>query len=139
MGTHSLIRFREKKDKPMCAIYQQFDGYPSGVGAGLAEFLVLRKMCNGIAIGEQPSAPATTWANGLGCLVAQYIAATKKGPGGLYVEDIDAPEEEWTYEVITDGEDDAKLRVEVKSPVSEVVFTGTPQEFKEWAVAYKYS
>ena len=93
-------------------------------------------MCNGIAIGKKPSAPATTWANGLGCLVAQYIEANKEGPGGLYVEDIDSPEEEWTYEVIEEG---LKLRVEVKSPESEVVFTGTPQEFKDWTVAYEYS
>ena len=128
MGTHSLIRFSHTNRKPTCAVYQQFDGYPSGVGAKLAAFLVSRKLCNGISM-TPPEHPATAWANGLGCLIAQYIKSAKDGAGGLYVEDIDTADEEWTYDVIAEGAD---IQVKVISE-SEAVFTGTPQQFKKWA------
>ena len=42
MGTRSITKFIESdgnKQSAICAMYEQFDGYPTGHGLDLAEFL----------------------------------------------------------------------------------------------------
>lgn len=84
MGTGSLTKFITADRQEICTIYKQLDGYPSGWGADLAEFLLSRQLVNGISVrgttGKQP-----VQANGFECLVAQLIAEFKDGPGGIYV------------------------------------------------------
>lgn len=89
MGTRSTITFHENK-KPLVNIYQQYDGYVSGVGHALAEFLKNMKMVSGVGLNEKQG----THANGMGCLAAQFIAKEKtaKGVGRLYITNI------WEYE-----------------------------------------
>ena len=54
MGTRSTTKFfNEHSDKPVCAIYQQYDGYLSGVGKELAEFLSDKKVINGFGRSEE--------------------------------------------------------------------------------------
>ena len=89
MATRSLVRFARREDgvsfsehpeKVIVQVYKHWDGYPSGHPTQLANWLVDKKIVNGIG--------TDTWnvANGLGCLAAQYIAAFKMEAGDLYVE-----------------------------------------------------
>ena len=78
MGTRSLtFVYEESKsgEKPEAIInmYRQYDGYPSGHGAELAEFL---------------SSSKERYFNGMGCLAASLIANFKQSPGGFYIHPV---------------------------------------------------
>ena len=120
MGTRSLT-FVYEGDKPFVNMYRQFDGYPSGHGQELAEFLLSGKMVNGIPVGKDE-----LFFNGMGCLAAQMIAKFKIGAGGFYIYPIDSTDcwQEYEYHV-------HEHTVIVKNP-SEVIFEGTWSEFKEF-------
>ena len=97
MGTRSLTVFFDNfKDTEIVVLYRQFDGYPSGHGLELAEFLDDMLIVNGMTCG-QPSKIA----NGMGCLAAQAVAYFKKGPGEFYLHPAGSRElwEEYIYEV----------------------------------------
>lgn len=83
MGTRSLTYVHDDspKQEVLVCIYQQFDGYPDGVGKALAEFLKPFKMVNGIS-GE---AELGQVANGMGCLAAQLVSHLKDKVGGTYL------------------------------------------------------
>ena len=69
MGTRSLTFVYDGKE-PMINMYRQYDGYPSGHGSNLAEFLnSFDAIVNGISVGDNRKI-----ANGMGCLAAQLIA-----------------------------------------------------------------
>jgi len=98
MGTRSLTRFIEVVDgteKPITCVYRQYDGYPSGHGKELADFLSSGKMVNGFGPSEE------RLFNGIGCLAAQFIAEFKDGVGNIYIEKPDAIGcgEEYIYEI----------------------------------------
>ena len=106
MGTRSLTRVIEThtnrnnkvvKEKLM-TIYRQYDGYPSGMGMDLANFLESGKVVNGIG------ADSDRVFNGAGCLTAQLIAELKDGPGNIYVYPINAKDcgEEYEYHIVVD-------------------------------------
>lgn len=108
MGTRSLTKVfetykDEKKNKQvkvqLVNMYRQYDGYPSGHGTELADFLNGGKVVNGIGAGEKE-----TVFNGAGCLAAQMIAHFKDGAGRIYIEPITAKDcgQEYEYEVIVD-------------------------------------
>lgn len=80
MGTRAQIEFFEGGEC-VASIYRQFDGYPSGAGTELAEFLLPRRIICGIGSGDT----AENAANGVGCLAAQYIAHAKDRIGGIYM------------------------------------------------------
>ena len=53
MGTRSTIKFYESDsiegtEQFLCAVYQQFDGYPEGVGKEIKDFIQSGKFVNGI-------------------------------------------------------------------------------------------
>ena len=121
MGTRSLT-FVYDGDQPVLNLYRQFDGYPSGHGAELAEFLSGFEVVNGY--GEvKPKL-----ANGMGCLAAQMIAHFKKGVGGFYIEPITAIDcgQDYEYHIYEN-------RIVVKNP-DQVMFSGTFDQFKEFCV-----
>jgi hypothetical protein len=64
-------------------MYRQFDGYPTGHGAELAEFLSSGTMVNGIGVDQN------LVFNGMGCLAAQMVAHFKQTPGGFYIHPTD--------------------------------------------------
>ncbi len=109
MGTRSLTRVIEtytdktnkKKSVKLINMYRQYDGYPSGHGMDLAEFLNGTKVVNGLGMDEVKS---TRVFNGAGCLAAQLIAHFKEGAGGIYIEPITANDcgQEYEYEIIVD-------------------------------------
>lgn len=97
MGTRATVKFYSKFDqeKPILSTYHQFDGYIDGVGHDLARFIESKKITNGFS-SEQTM--ENGWANGMGCLAAQYVREQKTGIGGLYVDAYDS-EQEYNYRV----------------------------------------
>lgn len=124
MGTRSLTNVFDDDDQLICSMYRQLDGYPSGHGAALAEFLKDMRIVNGIGIGREK---AGTHANGMDCLAAQIVAAFKNGIGGVYlVRPRRKPEwEDYIYEISLRGGD---LWFVVKAPHAKV-FEGRIGDF----------
>ena len=89
MGTRSLTYVYDVKTPVVC-MYRQYDGYPSGHGKELAEFLFDGKLVNGI-----PSGAKGKLFNGMGCLAAQMVAAFKDGAGGFYLYHTDLNQDSW--------------------------------------------
>ena len=120
MGTRSLT-FVYDDNRPVINMYRQYDGYPSGHGQELAEFLLDGKMVNGIPVGSKER-----MFNGMGCLAAQLVANFKKDAGGFYLYPMDCTDcwQEYEYHVYED-------KVVVKNP-TEVIFSGTWSEFAEF-------
>ena len=104
MGTRSLTYVYGDSDvgsvEPIICLYRQFDGYPSGHGLELAEFLAPINIVNGIGMGD-----ARVEANGMGCLAAQIVANFKVCTGNFYLQ---APQlnvdswQEYEYHVFQD-------------------------------------
>lgn len=89
MGTRSLTyvydSYTDKngktKHQKIINMYRQFDGYPTGHGIELAQFLnSFDAIVNGYAHNEVRKV-----ANGMGCLSAQMVANFKDGVGGFYL------------------------------------------------------
>jgi len=119
MGTRCLT-FVYDGGTPVINMYRQFDGYPSGHGAELAEFLSGFEIVNGY--GEvKPKL-----ANGMGCLAAQLIAHFKQSVGGFYIHPVTDTDcwQEYEYHV-------HKENVVVKNP-TEVIFDGSWVDFFNW-------
>lgn len=79
MSTRSLTFVKDDTNRVVMNMYRQCDGYPSGLGTELYEFLKDIKIVNGIVPGSEKIA------NGAGCLAAQIVAHFKDGPGGVYL------------------------------------------------------
>jgi hypothetical protein len=119
MGTRSLTYVYEG-ETPIICMYRQFDGYPSGHGIGLSEFLAKLKIANGISGNPE----LFSFANGMGCLAAQMIVWFKKTPGGFYIYPVEPDQnccQEYEYHVYEN-------KVVVKDP-TEVIFEGSYDEF----------
>jgi len=121
MGTRSLT-FVYDGDVPVINIYRQYDGYPSGHGHELAQFLDSKTLVNGY--GEQNSFEA----NGMGCLAAQLIVQLKHGVGGIYIYPVSSTDcfQDYEYHVYED-------KVIVKDPTA-VIFEGTWEEFAQFCL-----
>ena len=117
MGTRSLT-FVYDGDEPLINMYRQFDGYPTGHGAELAEFL------DGIEIVNGYGEVKPKIANGMGCLAGQMISNFKKTVGGFYIHPVTETDcwQDYEYHVYED-------KVVVKNP-TEVIFEGTWNRFK---------
>jgi len=79
MGTRSLTVFLDSDNTEIAVMYRQMDGYPSGHGQELADFLAGMVMVNGL------SSDSDKVANGCGCLAAQVVAEFKDEPGDIYL------------------------------------------------------
>jgi hypothetical protein len=121
MGTRSLT-FVYDGNVPVINIYRQYDGYPSGHGHELAQFLDSKTLVNGY--GEQNSAEA----NGMGCLAAQLIVQLKHGVGGIYIYPVSSTDcfQAYEYHVYED-------KVVVKDPTA-MIFEGTWEEFSQFCL-----
>lgn len=73
MGTRSLTRIIDSNGDCIINMYRQFDGYPSGHGRDLFDFLDGFNIVNGYNGQEGPKA-----ANGAGCLAAQLVTHFKR-------------------------------------------------------------
>ena len=119
MGTRSLT-FVYEENKPVVNMYRQFDGYPSGHGQELANFLLSGELVNGY------SDENAKVFNGMGCLAAQMIVNFKKSVGGFYIYPIESNScwQEYEYHIYEDT-------VIIKNP-DEVIFNGTWKEFYDF-------
>ena len=127
MGTRSTVKFYSEFDQeePVVSVYQQRDGYINGVGYDLAIFLKEKTIINGIGSGQTMD---KGFANGMGCLAAQYVAENKTEIGGFYLTTKD-DYQEYNYEVrfIDDN-------FVIKIKYYDNIFEGTPEQllnFKE--------
>lgn len=94
MGTRSLTHIFNN-DKEIACIYRQMDGYPSGHGKELADFLASAPFVNGISGSRKVF-------NGMGCFAAQLCGALKCGEaGGIYLYPAGSNDcgEEYVYEI----------------------------------------
>ena len=124
MGTRCLTYVYEG-NSPLVCLYRQFDGYPSGHGAELANFLKGIKLGNGIA--DKPK--MGKFANGMGCLAAQLVAHFKKSVGGFYIHLVtDSSGVDYEYHVYAN-------KVVVKDSDEVVVFSGSRKDFAEYCKA----
>ena len=156
MGTRALT-FVYDGDKPIANLYRQYDGYPTGHGAELAQFLSEFHITNGISSGE-----TRRTANGMGCLAAQVVAHFKDSVGGFYIHSVDSTEcgQDYEYHVYTgectfvDNEGNEQrasgLRVRITnrgcnffgltmSDTNEGIFDGTVAEFVKFCFDESYA
>ena len=121
MGTRCLT-FVYDGDVPVINVYRQFDGYPSGHGHELAQFLDSKILVNGFT--DKNAAQA----NGMGCLAAQLIVQLKHGVGGIYIYPVSSTDcfQDYEYHVYED-------KVIVKDPTA-VIFEGTWKQFAQFCL-----
>jgi hypothetical protein len=149
MGTRSLT-FVYDGEEAIINMYRQYDGYPTGHGAELAEFLAPFHMVNGLGFDEKRKV-----ANGMGCLAAQLVhnfkgsvggeesnAMKGRSPnlaGGFYLYPTSAVDcgQDYEYHVYKDA-DDLRVRITNRgcnlfgltmSDVNESIFDGNLTEF----------
>ena len=105
MGTRSTTTFINKYPDSgevcLVKIYEQYDGYPSGVGKKLCNFILGKKIINGISSDQFTD----EFANGFDDLATMYIAEFKKGVGYFHLTDptLDRSSNKWcdyNYEVV---------------------------------------
>jgi hypothetical protein len=140
MGTRCLTIVYDH-GKPIVNLYRQYDGYPSGHGAELAEFLgQFAAVTNGIAVGETRKT-----ANGMGCLAAQLVAHFKQSVGGFYIHSVEDTDcgQDFEYHVY---EKAGEICVQVKdrgcnmfgltlSDRNDVLFDGAVMSFDEFCTS----
>ncbi len=126
MGTRSNTLVFDD-GKRVINMYRHMDGYPSGHGLELAEFLLPVKLCNGLTLVD-----TGRMANGMGCLAAQIVAHFKDGVGAFYLESSARADNDYAYYVYGDSFEPSKgLRIVVKTGRKRL-FEGTVQEFYDW-------
>jgi len=139
MGTRSLT-FVYDGEEPIINMYRQFDGYPTGHGAELAEFLAPFDMVSGIPVGKDVK--PRKMANGMGCLAAQLVANFKEEAGQFYLYPTSAVDcgQDYEYHIYNK---DKELRIAItnrgcnffgltQSDTNENIFDGNLAEFTEF-------
>jgi len=132
MGTRSLTKVIETyKDKEnvtqkqhLICMYRQYDGYPSGHGKELAEFLADRTIVNGYGLGENKNQN-----NGMGCLSAELLSEFKNGIGNIYCYPPDSQMNWEEFEYIIEGNEQDQLKVKVYNWENKEIFNGNVDEF----------
>tara|TARA_R110002124_G_scaffold145903_1_gene311167 strand:- start:478 stop:876 length:399 start_codon:yes stop_codon:yes gene_type:complete len=126
MGTRSNTIIYDD-DVHILNLYRQGDGYLSGHGSELLEFLEPLKMVNGYSIGEPNQA------NGAGCLAAQMVAHFKVGVGGFYIQPpMGELENDYTYTIKVDRQlGGGNISITVHA-YEDQVFEGSVESFKEF-------
>lgn len=125
MGTRSTLTFLQN-GKTVLSLYCQFDGYLSGVGKDLCEFLKSGKQVNGI-----PAFETGRVFNGMGDLAAQFIASVKTAPGLWYCRAQEEGSEDYNY-VVEGGWDGCMNPMPfciVVTSHGEEIFAGSLAEF----------
>ncbi len=146
MGTRSLTfvydsykaRNGRMVHRPIINMYRQYDGYPTGHGAEIAEFLAPFTLVNGIGVEETRKV-----ANGMGCLAAQLVANFKDGAGGFYLHPVTSKEcgQDYEYHIFQQGRDGFRIAITDRgcnmfgltmSDKNDAIFDGSLAEFTEF-------
>jgi len=137
MGTRSLTYVYDEYNgivspDPIVCMYRQFDGYPTGHGKELAEFLLSGRMVNGLSgMGKELQF------NGMGCLAAQMVAKFKTSSGGFYLH---APKlnqdlwQEYEYHIFKDI---VKI-YDGQYSDDKIIFDGTWEQFDNYCSVERY-
>ena len=80
MGTRSITVVKDEQGNKIIEMYRQMDGYPTGMGQDLLDFVSQFTVVNGISLAEDRKI-----ANGMACFAAQLVAYFKDGAGGYYL------------------------------------------------------
>lgn len=100
MGTRALIHVKQKgrHSKTICTIYTQYDGYPSGIGKNILDFINNRRISNGLK---------QDCFNGMEELSAMLVAHLKTDSGTIYLYPADSQGlwEDFTYYLYTSDHD----------------------------------
>lgn len=123
MGTRSLTVPMTEDGNEIVVMYRQMDGYPSGIGQELADFLSPITLVNGIGGETRPIA------NGMDCLAAQIVAHFKEGPGSIYLYPAGTNDvgEEYIYTVYPK---DGKIFLKcVDAYAGQILYDGVPKDF----------
>jgi hypothetical protein len=135
MGTRALT-FVYDGSTPIVNMYRQYDGYPSGHGLELAQFLTRGKLVHGLSGKDE------VVFNGMGCLAAAMIANFKETPGGFYIHSVEDTEcgQDYEYHVYQAG-DEIRVRVTDRgcnmfgltmSDTNDNIFDGPAVEFLDY-------
>lgn len=135
MGTRSLtfVYDGDQRVKNICiCMYQQYDGYPSGFGLELAKFLEDRAIVNGFGSGTPSKA-----SNGMACLAASLVEATKDDIGGVYLYPTTVRDagQSYEYHVYLTGDyykQTHKLMVRVRDFRKHTIFNGDVEAFTKF-------
>lgn len=123
MGTRSNTVFVDGSTQ-ILNVYRQHDGYIDGHGVELAEFLSSLTLVNGLG------GDTSKIANGINCLVAQFVSEFKTGAGGIYIHPpINSPENDYTYIIV--GSIDDPLVIHVFEFETQI-FSGNVDEFLDF-------
>lgn len=125
MGTRSLTLVYDDKET-LVNMYRQFDGYPSGHGKELFDFLSSGKLVNGLGNDEG------LVFNGMPCLAAAVVAHFKDGPGGIYLLPAKARDCGQDYEYHVYGGFDRRDVTLLVSSHGKKLFDGSLEEFGTW-------
>ena len=132
MGTRSLTHIREEGET-LITIYRQYDGYPTGMGANLKEFLGDRKVTSGIRMDAPKRAPF----NGMGDLAARLVTFLKEGDvesaGNVYIYPANATDV-WEEYVYTVDQKDGELSLSVVDTYHGEIYDGLIDDFDPEAV-----
>ena len=134
MGTRSLTFVYDGNQRVanLCMVmYQQFDGYPSGVGLEIADFLDGREVVNGIG------ADVGKASNGMACLAAELVSETKDGIGGTYLYPTRTKDagQDYEYHIYLDGDyyqRTHRLMVRVRDYKKQTIFKGDVAAFMKF-------
>jgi hypothetical protein len=124
MGTRSLTYVYDGDETIVC-MYRQFDGYPTGHGAELAEFLEGGMIVNGLPMGQKGK-----FFNGMGDLAAQMVAYFKKGAGGFYLYPTQQNQDCWQEYEYHIWED--KIEIFETYGEGETIFAGSWNDFRKF-------
>ena len=143
MGTRSLTRIiprqeglaydvaHKRAELALVNIYQQYDGYPDYMAVEYAKWLEGLSVGNGISGSDKLG----EFANGPGCLAAQFIQKFKTRAGGLYLSPIDNDEgwANYIYTLLPKEGHDTYMTI-YDTGEEKVIFVGKPD-----AVLKKYN
>jgi hypothetical protein len=129
MATRALINIVQRQEgrsfskmlKPSdiyVQIRKHYDGYQSGLGVTLANYLQGYDIRNGI-----PSKYQGPIANGIGCLAAQLISYLKQEPGDVYVQPpVDLGLEDYVYYIwVKEG---SRIMISIFEYTEECIYVG---------------
>ena len=131
MGTRSLTTFNSSySNEEIVVMYRQYDGYPTGHGKELLEFLKGMTIVNGISAKENPN----KFANGMDCLAAQVVKHFKEDAGGFYLHKSGTRDcgEEFIYTIYQD-KDTRNIMIKVKDVYDKTtIFDGNIENYELW-------
>jgi len=134
MGTRCLTVVKDFDGSKLFVLYKQYDGYLSGWGAALEDFLQGREVGNGIRSGDNHD-KFSNGMQGLAVQLVSHFASTK--PGGFYVYSTDTSYDivSYVYEIYpehplgTDHERTTPLCLKILDFKGQVVYEGPVSEF----------